>query len=173
MAVAIKKMGFTNINIYNGGLRDWIDSGLPVESIDPLPAYNGTFISAAELREKIAETDAGGCVDKAGNPLLTIIDFRSSLIVSEKKGGDKYRIQTNCRTITTVLDDFIDNPTLINSVPKTGMVVTICETGNRDLYLMRYLSKFGYSNIKGLQFGMRAWLKADYPVEKIATTPLQ
>lgn len=118
MAVVIKKMGFTNINIYNGGLKDWIKSGLPVESIDFLPSYDGSFVSAAELREKIAKADASGCVDDSGNPLLTLIDFRSSLKLSKKKNGDQYRIKTSCQTITALLDDFIENTTLILSANK-------------------------------------------------------
>lgn len=173
MAVVIKKMGFTNINIYNGGLKDWMKSGQPVESIDPLSSYDGSFVSAAELREKIAKADASGCVDDSDTPLLTLIDFRSSLKLSKKKNSDKYRIKTSCQTIMALLDDFIENTALINSVPQEGIVVVISETGNRDLFLMRYLHKFGYTNINSLQFGMRAWLKADYPVEKIDKTPLQ
>ena len=171
MAVAIKKMGFTKIIIYNGGLKDWKKSGLPLESIQPLPAYEGKFVSADELREKIAQADASGCVDHDGRPLLTLIDFRSSLKLSYRKGGDNYRIKTSCRTITALLDDFIDNPALINSVPKQGMVVTVSETGNRDIFLIRYLKKFGYTNIFGLEFGMRGWLKMNYPVEKISPSP--
>jgi len=62
---------------------------------------------------------------------------------------------------------------MLNSVPRAGLVVTITETGNRDSFLIRYLYKFGNVNTKGLQFGMRGWLKADYPVERIATPPRQ
>jgi len=171
MAVAIKKMGFTNIVIYNGGLKDWKKSGLPLASMEPLPSYNGKFISAEELWKKIAKADATGCVDNAGKPLLTLIDFRSSLKLKYRKGGDNYRIKTSCRTISALLDDFIDNPALIHSVPKEGMVVTVSETGNRDIFLMRYLKKFGFTNIFGLEFGMRGWLKMNYPIEKIRTSP--
>lgn len=166
-------MGFSNVNIYNGGLKDWVKSGHPVESIDPLPSYNTAFIYADELFEELNRNDARGCIDNSGAPRLTLIDFRSSLKSSEKNGGDKYRIKTNCRVITVMLDDFIENTALINSVPREGMVVTISETGNRDVFLIRYLNKFGYTNVNGLQFGMRAWLKAGYPVDKIDKAPLQ
>ncbi|MEN8189915.1 MAG: hypothetical protein ABFS19_08715 [Thermodesulfobacteriota bacterium] len=167
MAVVIKKLGFENITIYNGGLKDWIKTGKPVETIDPLPTYDGGFISADELNQEISSAGNKRCVDDKGAPHLTLIDFRSSLKLSEKKGSDKYRIKTNCRTITVLLDDFINNQKLIDSIPREGLVVTISETGNRDHYLMRYLKKFDYTNIRGLQFGMRAWLKADYPVEMV------
>ena len=168
MAVAIKKKGFKNITLYNGGLKDWKKSGLTLDSTDPLPNIDIDYISAMELFKKITETDLRGCVDAFGNPLLTLIDFRSSLKLSAHKGADNYQIKTDCKTITAFLDDFLDNPELINKIPKKGPVISISETGNRDLFLIRFLSKLGFSNINGLQFGMRAWIKADYPGEKIS-----
>lgn len=170
MAVAIKKMGFANVMIYNGGLKDWKKSGLPLESIEPLPEYEGRFITVEELRDKIARADAAGCVDQSGKPLLTLVDFRSFLKQPDRIGGDNNRIKTSCRTITALLDDFVDNPALIHQIPKHGIVVTVSETGNRDIFLIRYLKKFGYTNIVGLQFGMRGWLKMNYPIEKISVS---
>lgn len=165
MAVAIKKLGFTNIKIYNGGLKDWIKSGNDVESIDPLPETKANFINVDELRVIIAKADTQNCVDTDGNPLLTLIDIRTTDVPSMARGGDKYRIKTNCLTITAFLDDFIDNHQLIQSIPRKGVVVSVTETGNRDAFLIRYLSKFNRTNVQGLEYGMRNWLKADYPVE--------
>ena len=172
MAVAIKNLGFTNIIIYNGGLKDWLKAEQPVDSIDPLPEYDGPFISAEEASEKLAKAEATGCKDSAGDPLYTLIDFRSSLKLTEKKGGDRYRVKTSCQTIYALLDEFIDNEPLINSLPGKGLILTISETGNRDKYLMKYLYKFGLENVAGLQFGMRGWLKGNYPVELIDEKPL-
>jgi len=166
MAVAIKKLGYENIVIYNGGLKDWLRSGLAVESIDPLPNYQSEFISAEELMEAISGAKLTNCVNSEGKALVTIIDFRSSLQLQESKGADLYQILTNCQTKTILLDDFINNQELIDSIPKEGLVVTVSETGNRDVFLIRYLSKFGYKNIVGLQFGMRAWMKKNYPHKK-------
>ncbi len=168
MAVAIKKKGFTNIKIYNGGLKDWMKSGLPVNTIEPLPKYKGPVISADELVKKLREAEKTGCRGADGDALLTLIDFRASSRLKHKIGGDRYRIKTVCPTITALLDDFIDNQELIDSIPRKGMVVTISETGNRDSFLKRYLKKYGYTNVVGLQYGMRSWHKAGYPVEKIA-----
>lgn len=36
-AVAVKELGFENIRIYNGGIKDWKKSGYPLESVQPLP----------------------------------------------------------------------------------------------------------------------------------------
>ncbi|MBL7225660.1 MAG: rhodanese-like domain-containing protein [Desulfobacteraceae bacterium] len=51
-----------------------------------------------------------------------------------------------------------------NQIPNKGLVVLVCETGNRDWAALRYLYKWGYTNIVGLRFGMRGWIKSDYPV---------
>lgn len=170
MAVAIKEHGFTNIKIYNGGLKDWIKSGNSTESIDPLPDVKVDFIDADQLMTSIAEAEQKNCIDTNGQPLLTLIDFRTSKSRSVKKGADKYQIQTKCLTVTALLDDFIDNNDLIRSIPEKGLTVSISETGNRDIFLIRYLAKFGKTDVQGLKYGMRSWLKADYPVEKRAHT---
>lgn len=167
MAVAIKKLGFSNIKIYNGGLKDWIKNGLTVDTIEPLPKIPVTFVDNAELLARMEENHRQGCPTNDKENILTIIDFRSSLNLKIKRGGDQYRIKTDCQTITATLDDFIDNQELIDSIPKSGLVVTVSETGNRDQFLIRYLHRYGYRNVVGLQYGMRGWLKADYPVEKI------
>ncbi len=169
MAVAVKKLGFTNIKIYNGGLKDWIKNGLEVKSIDPLPSVPVRFINNIELLKKMEENQQHGCPSVPGENILTIIDFRSSLQLAEKRGGDQYRIKTGCRTITAMLDDFLHNHELVNLVPRSGLVVTVSETGNRDQFLIRYLHSQGYDNVVGLRYGMRGWLKADYPVERITT----
>lgn len=63
-----------------------------------------------------------------------------------------------------LLDDLLSEE-VRKMIPKVGEVITITETGNRDEYAIRYLSQFGYTNIKGLKFGMRGWLKQRYPTK--------
>jgi len=45
------------------------------------------------------------------------------------------------------------------------LVVTLTETGNRDDIAIRYLSRFGYDNVKLVEFGMRGWIKNKLPIE--------
>ncbi|WDP88404.1 MAG: hypothetical protein HUN04_01035 [Desulfobacter sp.] len=52
----------------------------------------------------------------------------------------------------------------IESLPRFGMLVTITETGNRDSFAIRHLSRFGITNIAGLKFGMRDWIKKRFPI---------
>jgi len=170
MAVAIKALGFTNIKIYNGGLKDWIKSGNPTESIEALPETTVHLIDVDQLRMLLSEADKTNCVDKKGKPLLTLIDFRAAKSHSVKKGADKYRIPTKCLTLSALLDEFIGNNSLIKSIPAEGITVSISETGNRDTFLIRYLSKYCRHDIRGLKYGMRGWIKAGYPVETRAHT---
>lgn len=166
MAVAVKSRGFTNIKIYNGGLKDWLKSGRDVESIELLPEVEVPLITADELQQRIMKAEEAGCVDSKGEPLLTLVDLRSSLYLKEKIGADHRVIQTQCETVTSILDNFITDRLLLARIPKNGVVVTVSETGNRDEFLIRYLSKHDYSNIVGLKFGMRGWLTSRFPTKK-------
>ncbi len=170
MAVAIKNHDFTNIKIYNGGLTDWKRSGLPLDSITPLPDYNGPRISPRDLLDKITAAEKTQCRDETGAPLLTIIDFRASVLLKNKIGADRYHVQTRCPEIIAQLDDFLENKALVDRIPEQGLIVCISETGKRDNYLQRYLHMRGFSHIFSLNNGMRGWLKAGYPTEKIDET---
>lgn len=170
MAVAIKKSGYKNIIIYNGGIKDWIKSNNKVESTTPLPEIKVAFIHVDDLLASLTEADKQNCMDSDGNPLLTLIDFRISHTLQEKMGADKYQIQSRCRIIKAQLDDFIDNQQLIDTIPDTGQVISISETGNRDRFLIQFLSQYGKSNIRGLKYGMRNWVKSNYPAKIVPET---
>ena len=43
-------------------------------------------------------------------------------------------------------------------------VVTICASGVRSAYAALYLRAYGYNNVKSLDYGMRGWKAAGYPV---------
>ncbi|UCF94142.1 MAG: rhodanese-like domain-containing protein [Desulfobacterales bacterium] len=130
--------------------------------MDPLPVYEGKFFTADELLAKIKQGEAAGCLDPNGNPLLTIVDYRTEIFLKTDESIPS--IKTNCRTVRCLLDDLRD-PEIRNQVPKEGLVVLLCETGNRDDTTMRYLSKYGYTSVVGLRFGMRGWIKQNYPVD--------
>ena len=167
MAVAIKKSGYTNIVLYNGGLKDWVKAGHEVTAIAPLPECSVSFIDVDEFRDLLKAADKQNCKNSDGTPMLTILDFRMSHALQKKMSADKSQIKTKCQIIQAQLDDFIDNKRLIDSLPDTGQIVSVSETGNRDRFLIQYLSQFHKTNIRGLKYGMRNWLKSGYPVETI------
>ncbi len=162
MAVAIKKLGYDNIRLYNGGLKDWVKAGYTVDVQDPLPEYEGRYIESQDFLALIKQADVQECMDEEGKPLFTLLDYRTEL--AQGKNLDLPIIKTNCPQLVMLLDDFAD-PIHQKSIPMDGLVVLVCETGNRDPFAMRFLKSFGYDNVVGLRFGMRAWIKAGYPVE--------
>ncbi len=167
MAVAIKKSGYTNIVLYNGGLKDWVKAGYEVTAIAPLPECSISFVDVDELRKLLKAADVQNCKNSDGTPMITILDFRMSHALRKKMSADKYQIKTKCRTIQAQLDDFINNKELIDFLPDSGQIISISETGNRDRFLIQYLSQFHKTNIRGVKYGMRNWIKSGYPVEAI------
>lgn len=157
----MKKLGYTNIKIYNGGLKDWEKAGNPIEVLEALPDYEGNSISTEELLDRLQEAEAGGC-GTAYNPSLAILDLRteSSLRTKDSQVPD---FKTSC-PVQRILFDNLSKLEVRDKIPQQGFVVIVCETGNRGTLVMRYLSQFGFTNIVVLKFGMRGWLKAGYPI---------
>lgn len=73
-------------------------------------------------------------------------------------------MKSRCGTVHCLFDQLAEDA-VRRQVPRDGLVATITETGNRDGLAARYLSRFGYDNVVGLQFGMRGWIKLNYPRE--------
>ncbi len=157
----MKKLGYTNIKIYNGGLKDWQKAGNPVEVIEALPKYQGNGISTDELFTRLQETELKGC-GTVDDPSLTILDLRT-LSSLRKKDSQVPDIKTTC-PVHRMLFDTLRDQDVRDQIPHRGLVVMVCETGNRGNLVMRYLSQFGFTNIVVLKFGMRGWLKAGYPI---------
>lgn len=164
MAVAIKNHGYTNIKIYNGGLKEWQESGLPIERMEPLLDYDVQFVTNQQLHDKLLPAEGNGCRTPNGRSLLTILDLRTERI--PEGATVPVVIRTTCRTISGLLDDLLVER-FRNRIPIDSPVYVVTETGNRDVFAARFLKRYGFSNIFGLQFGMRGWLKADYPTVQI------
>jgi rhodanese-related sulfurtransferase len=101
-------------------------------------------------------------MDEKNKAIITFVDYRTQHFLKREK--PLASIKSDCTLIKCLLDDLRD-PAQRDRIPKQGLVVLVCETGNRDAVAMRYLYKYGYTNIVGLRTGMRGWLKLNYPVE--------
>ena len=165
MAVAIRELGYTNVKIYNGGMREWLKAGLPVEVIDPIPEYTAAYHSTDELKKMLDEAEKTGCREADGTPRLTLLDLRTER--APEGSRSPLVIDTSCDTISGYLDD-LQREDFRGRIPRTSPVVVVTETGNRDDYAASYLSKHGYTNVFGLRFGMRGWIKADYPTRYLS-----
>jgi len=153
-------LGYTNIKIYNGGIKDWRKSGYPLERKAKLPETDMLVISTDSLYEALQQAEKSGCKNSDGSAIITIFDFRNSNHV--KGESIPPQIDTQCPIYEFLLDDLLKG-TVRNQIPKQGGVITLTETGNRDEFIIRYLSQFGYNNISILGFGMRGWIKNRYP----------
>lgn len=160
MAVVIKNNGYSNVKIYNGGLKEWIDSGLEVESHEVLPEYETRFYTAEELKEQIDLAGKTKCLSAKGAPFLTLLDLRTERV--PEGGALPLLIRSSCNTVSGLLDD-LQQDDFRKKIPIDTPVFVITETGNRDDFAVKYLSKFGYTKVYGLKFGMRGWIKADFP----------
>lgn len=131
-----------------------------------MPDVEARFITVDELYSLLQSAESRHCRDEKGRPLVTLLDLRTEhhLEAGNVTGSTVVDIKTACPTVFCLLDELQD-PRVRGQIPKPGLVVTITETGNRDTFAIRFLSKFGYTNLKGLMFGMRGWIKKDYPVE--------
>jgi rhodanese-related sulfurtransferase len=130
-----------------------------------LPDVKAQFIGADEVFSALRSAEDKGCRDENGHPPVTLLDLRTEHLLGDDAAARSTftEIKTPCPTVFCLLDA-LQNPRIRRQIPKSGLVVVITETGNRDAFAIQYLSKFGYANIKALRFGMRGWIKKDYPV---------
>jgi rhodanese-related sulfurtransferase len=101
------------------------------------------------------------CLDSLGRPAITILDLRTENFL--QIDTPLPAIKTECQIIRMLFDNLSEQEKR-NLIPQNSLVVSVSETGNRDAAAIRYLSQYGFSNIVGLRFGMRDWIKRDYPV---------
>jgi rhodanese-related sulfurtransferase len=114
-----------------------------------------------ELMVLLQKAESQNCEGKSGQPIVTLLDLRTENRLPTVEPVSL--IRTKCPTVFCLLDD-LQKPAVRESIPKQGLVVTVTETGNRDNFAIQYLSKHGYTNLQGLLYGMRGWLKANYPI---------
>jgi rhodanese-related sulfurtransferase len=131
-----------------------------------LPDVKAGFISVEQLLPALQSAEGQGCRDDSDRAQVTLLDMRTEHHLSEDASDRSTitEIKTSCSIVSCLLDE-LQNPRIRRQIPKSGLVVTVTETGNRDAFAIQYLSKFGYANLKVLRFGMRGWIKKGYPVE--------
>lgn len=124
------------------------------------------LITAEELLALLQTAKDNGCRDPSNQPLVTLLDLRTENHLTPESGRATSitHIRTSCPRVLCLLDQ-LQRPEVRDKIPKTGLVVTVTETGNRDQFAIQYLSKYGYDNLKGLMFGMRGWIKENFPIE--------
>ena len=131
-----------------------------------MPKVEARLITAEELLALLESAKKNDCHDSSNHPQVTLLDLRTENHLPAEAGTMMTipHIKTSCPRIFSLLDQ-LQLPEVRDKIPRTGLVVTVTETGNRDQFAIQYLSKYGYDNLKVLMFGMRGWIKEDYPID--------
>ena len=135
---------------------------MPIESRKRLPEYEGKFITTTHLLKMIQKCESNACGNESRPSCLTLLDLRTENMIERDKPIPW--IKTTCHTVRCLLDD-LRKPEVRENISTDHPVVTITETGNRDIFAMRHLYGFGYRQVYGLRFGMRGWIKMNFPTE--------
>ncbi len=160
----LKLMGYPNVRNMAGGFNAWVAEGLPVEGGMPaaaefdLPSYLTAYVAALpdsfnalRVTDLEAELAAGG--------ELTLVDVRS--IDEYAEGHIEGAINI---PIETVADSLALLPAL------DANIVVYCGSGHRSALVMESLTLLGYTNVRSLLGGTKAWMTSELPVTDVGTT---
>ncbi|HEY3582411.1 MAG TPA: rhodanese-like domain-containing protein [Pyrinomonadaceae bacterium] len=139
--VRLARVGIENVKGYlEGGVENWRDAGLPVDSIPQL--------SVNELKEKLATSKD-----------LQIVDVRRP---AEYGNGHVPRaLNAPLATLGRVGAEL--------PFEKNKPTAVICAGGYRSSAAASLLEKFGFTNLLNVSGGTGAWINAGYPVETPTT----
>jgi len=147
-------MGFKNIKIYNGGIKDWKIRGLPLDSTEKIPDYPVNYIMPDELSKLITEADKTNCLDSEKKPILSFIDIRDYHL-DKFLIADKHTIKTTCKTHKFIIDDIRSAEK--RAILPDGKWIIFCETGGRGHYLSKFMYRLGKKDIYILKGGILNW----------------
>jgi glyoxylase-like metal-dependent hydrolase (beta-lactamase superfamily II) len=134
--VRLARVGIENVKGYlEGGVQNWRDAGLPVETI--------TQVSVAELNERIA------------NPDMQILDVRRP---AEYVNG---HVPRALNAPLASLDKSLGPLNL----QRDKLTAIICAGGYRSSAAASLLQQQGFSNLLNVTGGTSAWVNAGYKIE--------
>jgi len=135
-----KKLGYTNIMVYNDGLPDWVKSGYPVDKAVEYPKVKPAPLTPKELNGQLAS--------------VTVVDIRDPehLELGAIKGAMKI-----------AMDDLEDK---FASIPKGKKVVVVDHAAKQVVICAKFLHMKGYTDVAVLDGGMLAWMRDGLPVVK-------
>ena len=135
-----KKLGYTNVMVYNEGLPAWAKKGYPLERQVKYPK-----ITLNKMKPKDVQAEMGSIV---------LLDIR----------GKKHRKMGTIKGATgIVLDDLEDKYT---TLPKDKKIVVMDHAGKQTSITAKFLHMKGYTNVAVMDGGMTGWLRDGLPAEK-------
>lgn len=135
--------GFPHAVVYDEGMPAWKGANLPVAG-NPLPQVELATITPQALRDALKTKS------------VQVVDVRPR---------DEFLVFRLAGSTNIELDDLESR--LKNEVKSTSSAIVIADyTGHQQLVTVRLLARMGYTNVKGLEGGLRGWQGANLPVDK-------
>jgi rhodanese-related sulfurtransferase len=147
-----RQMGFRDVNVLQGGLEAWRESGGPVESgisqNEPLG-----FAAAKKLVRTLVPDEVNSFLQ---NSPVSILHVGSS--------ADFAAVHLPCSKWISRSWLELKLPSLLTD--KTQFIVLSCRDGQSSIFAARTLAEMGYKEIFVLDGGVQTWARAGYPTER-------
>lgn len=135
-----KKLGYTNVIVYNEGLPAWAKKGYPLDKQIKYPKISITKLKPQDVQ---AQLDS-----------IVLLDIR----------GKKHRkMGTIDGTVNILLDDMEEKYT---TLPKGKKIVVMDHAGKQTSITAKFLHMNGYTDVAVMNGGMSSWLRAGLPAAK-------
>ena len=106
--------------------------------------------------------------NKAGAPLneisavLAYEKFQQGVFFLDVRTQDEWNEGHIAKSTLIPLDELA---TRVGELPKNQPILVVCRSGNRSKQGMRILQEAGFTQVMGLEGGLKAWSAAGYPLE--------
>lgn len=135
-AFIAEELGYTNVLVYPGGLPDWVRNGEDLEQRVSYPAADVEVVSPEELNSSLDQ--------------YYILD------IQDEKSYQKKNVPGSVNIPMYRLDKEFA------SIPKDKTILLTDKAGKQVLIAGRFLASKGHKNIKRLDGGLHAWLRAGF-----------
>ena len=147
-----RQMGFPNVYAVDGGVRAWVDSGLPLETGSPAAEPFGLREAAARIRS-LSPEQLRPALSGDRPPTAVFVDTSREFALGHVPGA-----RWLPRGWLELRIDGVD--------PDRAMPIVVTDGDGRNALLAAAtLQELGYRDVSALAGGMEAWRRAGVPVE--------
>jgi rhodanese-related sulfurtransferase len=168
---ALRMLGWTDVRNLNGGINAWIAAELPLVTGDlPAAPESGDTPEVDQVRLKGLQTFLSGLPDNfytVRPPDLNMelgeetAPFLLDVRTPEEVADNGYIEDSLNVTITELFNNLDTLP-----ADKAAPMVILCKSGHRGALALMALRMMGYTDVRNLNGGINAWVKAELPVVK-------
>jgi len=159
-ATILRTLGYTNVRNLSGGFGGWTTAGLPVEKAEAAPA--------AQADPVVAALEAYNAALPAGYGNVTVTDLsvelidKPDLLLVDVREPDEYAAGHIPGAFNLPLRDLAKN---LDALPDLDAeIVVYCGSGFRSSIAMTSLQILGYSNVRNMAGGFKAWEGEEFAV---------